>query len=642
MPFVIPTFFTAIDQLSSPVHRMQGALVGMTTAATAGELQLQRSLQATSAAALEVATSAGMLAGAILIPLGLATKAAIDFEKQMGNVATLVDTTKESIGSMGDELLGIASRMPIPIQDLTESLYQIRSAGVGAADAMHVLEVSGRLSVAGLSTATEATKGVTSALVAFKAQGLTADQIANSFFLTVKEGKTKMDALNESFGNNAAFIASAGVKLQDFNALTAALTISGLSASEAQNGISASVVGLIKPTTEMTKIYRLLGVASGEALIKKTGNVGDAIMDVTKAAKGANIEIPKLFNRMALKTVSTIVGGAFEPYKNNIKEQTAGVDALTTAYEKQLGTTASQAQIAKNNLATLGIRIGELLLPALTGLLKAVTPIINGLSDFAHNHKTLAGIIVGSIAAFGVFAAVVAGLAITVYTVTKAFWLWNLAGKVLAFTQGILAVATGTLNGELLLTPAAAKGAALGMRILNAGALGVLATFTKLAALTLLIYGIWKLFEKRDEQGERMAAILPHLPAGVDKKKFSDQFQDALSPGFVPLAKRMQGVQSYYPQSLYDSLAKKYYDDPKAQEDSLSKVPISELIKGSQNASDTTAQDHTVSYNTVDKNGNITITIDNKSGNKVYADAGNSGIPVYLRATGVFTKTGMA
>ena len=418
-------------------------MVSLTKVGGAAGAKITRSLSNTADAAMNVATSAGVMGAAILIPLGLATKAAMDFEKQMGNVATIVDTTKESMSAMGDEVLDIASRVPVKISDLTESLYQIRSAGISAADAMHVLETSARLSVAGLSSATDATKAVTSAMVAFKAEGLSADQIANSFFLTVKQGKTKMDALNESFGLNAAFVASAGVKLDDFNSATAALTVTGMSASEAQNGLSAAIVGLIKPTGEMIKVYQKLGVASGEQLIKKTGSLGDAIWEVTNAAKSANIEIPKLFNRMALKTVSSLNGGVRDNYKSNMAERAGNSDALATAFQKQLGTTAAQAQIAKNNIEQLAIRIGGLLLPALTQIVKIITPVIQSMSDFAHKHKLITGLVVKGALAFGVLAAATAGLSFVIGTITKATWLWSTA---VAVMDGVIAI----LNMELL------------------------------------------------------------------------------------------------------------------------------------------------------------------------------------------------
>ena len=51
----------------------------------------------------------------------------------MANVSTLVDTTVENMDEMGESVLRLSKKIPKPINDLTEGLYYIRSAGIGAA-----------------------------------------------------------------------------------------------------------------------------------------------------------------------------------------------------------------------------------------------------------------------------------------------------------------------------------------------------------------------------------------------------------------------------------------------------------------------------------------------------------------------------
>ena len=153
-PFIIPTVYTAVDKMSGPVMRMQAAVMGLANIGGARGTELQKSLEKTGDAASKIATSMLPIGLAIGIPFAIAGKQAMDFEKQMANVSTLVDTTKESMDAMGDSVLNLAKRTPVKLADLTESLYQIRSAGVDAAHAMGVLDASAKLSVAGLSTST--------------------------------------------------------------------------------------------------------------------------------------------------------------------------------------------------------------------------------------------------------------------------------------------------------------------------------------------------------------------------------------------------------------------------------------------------------------------------------------------------------
>ena len=60
------------------------------------------------------------------------TNEAIGFEDKMGNVATLIDTSTESIDAMGDSILRMATdeKIPVGINDMASGLYQVRSAGI--------------------------------------------------------------------------------------------------------------------------------------------------------------------------------------------------------------------------------------------------------------------------------------------------------------------------------------------------------------------------------------------------------------------------------------------------------------------------------------------------------------------------------
>jgi phage tail tape-measure protein len=97
-------------------------------------------------AAVGTAAFAGIAAGA-----GVSVKAAADFESSMSNVATLLDTTVEDMGKMKAQILELAGELPVPIEELTSALYDIRSAGIPASEAISTLASAGILATAGLS-----------------------------------------------------------------------------------------------------------------------------------------------------------------------------------------------------------------------------------------------------------------------------------------------------------------------------------------------------------------------------------------------------------------------------------------------------------------------------------------------------------
>jgi TP901 family phage tail tape measure protein len=160
---------------------------------------------------------AGLLAGgAMAVGIGYkAVQAATDFEAGMTNVATIIDTTTENMDAMGDKVKEISKRVPVDVEDLTTALYNVRSAGINAADAMGVLETSAKLAVAGLSTTEEAVDLLTSAINVYGDESHDENKLADILFKTVKAGKTTVAELAQGFGKVAGIAKETGISIEE-------------------------------------------------------------------------------------------------------------------------------------------------------------------------------------------------------------------------------------------------------------------------------------------------------------------------------------------------------------------------------------------------------------------------------------------
>lgn len=370
--------------------------------------------------------AAGFLAmgGAVA---GLA-KTFSDFESSMANVSTLVDTNAESMDAMGKSVLDIARRTPVAIGDLSSALYDVRSAGIDAGRAMDVLETSARLAVAGLSSTKEATNIMTSALNAFKAEGLSADQTANILFKTVKYGKTTIAELSQAFGATAPLVQSAGVALADFSAATAALTTVGVPASQAQNSLRAAVVALKKPTEEMDTIFKNLGVRSGPELIKTSGGLGEAFKRIYEEASRSGIVLEKATGRVeAAAAITSLATSTNAAYVDTLADMASGSDVLTEAFDKQNQTFSAVTQRMINTIQALAIELGQALVPALSVVANMVTDLAlrftslpQPIKEFVANGLLVGTVLSGIVAAIGLTVGALAGMASSVMGVVAA------------------------------------------------------------------------------------------------------------------------------------------------------------------------------------------------------------------------------
>lgn len=447
--FTVPTAFTAIDKMSPALSKMERKMSSFSKRAGANIDRLDRKFRKIGDRARKFGRSSLMFGAALLAPLGLAANEAIKFEKSMSNVSTIVDTSTEDMQKMGDEVLALATRMPKPVNELTSSLYDIRSAGIDANDAMSTLEYSTKLATAGLSDTQEATNITTSALNAFKSEGLDAAQTTDILFKTVQYGKTTISDMASAFGASAPTIAEAGVKLRDFSAATSALTTTGMPAAQAQTRLAQAVSKLNKPTSDMEKLFTQLGVKSGKELISSSENLVDVFSKLDVAAEKNNINLAKAWGSSeAYGATLALLGDQSDSYNKTLDDMANGSNAVNEAFEKQNDTTAAQAQIAKNNISVMSIAIGNALLPVLSDLMKMVTPMVKSFSDWARENKGTMSTIVKIVAAVGGLSVVLGGVAMAVSVVSKVMTVargvmmaWTVATKAVAVAQRVLNVA---------------------------------------------------------------------------------------------------------------------------------------------------------------------------------------------------------
>jgi TP901 family phage tail tape measure protein len=344
-----------------------------------------------------------------------AVKAASAFEKSMGNVATLVDTNVESMDAMGASVRDLAKKTPVELGQLSSALYDVRSAGVSAEDAMAVLESSAQLGVAGLSTTAEAANIMTSAVNAFAAEGLSAEQISDILFKTVKAGKTTLSELTNQFGSVSGAAASAGVSLADLQASTAAITTLGTPAATAQTQIKQALTEMQKPGKELSKIFQQLGAKDGIELIKTSGGLGNAFKLIKEQAEASGMTVAQVTGSVETASAVIALGDTVnQAYTDTLADMTTGTNAVNTAFEKQAQTADAQFQLMQNAFEDVKIEIGNALMPVLLDAAEGLRDFMSGIDeDTIRNLGKALAIAAAGFAGFK-FGQLVQGLAATI------------------------------------------------------------------------------------------------------------------------------------------------------------------------------------------------------------------------------------
>lgn len=350
--FLLSIIMRAVDKAAAPIKNVSDKLDKLSKKASA------------AGGALSTSISLPVVAG-----FAFATRSLVAFEQGMANVSTLIDTSKENLGEMGAAVLAIGRRTPVAIDELTATLYELRSSGVSAADQFRVLEQAARLGVAGLGTTKEAADLVTSSINAFQLKGEEAAKIYDQIFKTVNAGKTNIAQLSRGFGSVAGTVAASNIKIDEYLSSVAALTTVGLPASEAHTQLRAVIAGLTRTTEKSSKVFRALGARDFKDLITKSGGLVPALERIKKELGGNSSRMLALLGSTeALNAMLGLTGAQNAVFTSTLADMRTGANAVDGAFAKQNKTMASGIARTKNAMTSMGISVGTVLAPTLEKL----------------------------------------------------------------------------------------------------------------------------------------------------------------------------------------------------------------------------------------------------------------------------------
>ena len=114
---IIATRFLAVDAFTPIVNKINNKI----TQTTDSTNKLKNATNETRNAMQQVGFGAGMAFTALSLPLVMATKNALDFQQRMSYVGTIIDSTKENLGGITNELIAIHKELPVDRNDLAEA-----------------------------------------------------------------------------------------------------------------------------------------------------------------------------------------------------------------------------------------------------------------------------------------------------------------------------------------------------------------------------------------------------------------------------------------------------------------------------------------------------------------------------------------
>ena len=271
-----------------------------------------------------------------------------EFSGAMAEVRTIMDESVISFEDANKAVSDMAMAVGASEVDVAKGLYQTLSAGVtDAAEAMIMLEGATRLATVGVASTGDAVNLLTTVFNAY-GKAVTEDGVAKTSDMiqkTIQLGKTTMPELAASMGQVLPMASQLGVEFEEVAAAVAALTLSGLSTSEAVTQVTAVFTAFLKKGALAKAQFPELSNLMGANAIKTKG-LAKAMQDLMAATGGNEDILVKLMGRVeGAKATMSLTGKQAETFADQLNEIGTASGDVEEGFKKVMNSIAKKMDI---------------------------------------------------------------------------------------------------------------------------------------------------------------------------------------------------------------------------------------------------------------------------------------------------------
>lgn len=336
-------------------------------------------IKSTSDGLLNFAKGAALAAGAAFVGIGIAsTKMAADFETGMTSLVTGAGESASNLKSVSDGILKMAVDTGTSTKQLTDGMYMIESAGYHGADGLNVLKVAAEGAKVGNADLGSVANAVTTVLTDYHLKSSDATGAMNALITTVASGKTHMQDLAGSMSAVLPLASSLGISFPQVGGAMATMTNAGMSAQNASQNLANAIRSLATPNKVASSSLIEVGLSakkvsddlSNKGLAATIQEITDAVgKKFPQGGEAAKAALKGIMGGATGLNVALMLGNAnMDTFKSNTdaisKAMNAGSKDVQGWSDVQ-NTFNFKLDKAKEVMETLGIKIGEKLLPTL-------------------------------------------------------------------------------------------------------------------------------------------------------------------------------------------------------------------------------------------------------------------------------------
>jgi TP901 family phage tail tape measure protein len=302
---------------------------------------------------------------------GVAAKMAVDFNSAMTRIQTQAGASAKDVKLLSAEVLALGGKVQQTPLELANALYHLKSVGLDNADAMKALAQSSHLAAVGNADLEETTNAVAGAWRTGIRGAQNFKGAVSTLNAIIGAGNMTMSDLNDAIGTG--FLPAAktfGLSLHDVGSALAVMTDEGVPANAAATRLRMSFSLLGAPSHKAAMVLGDIGISVAkmghtlrdQGIVGAIGLLKTHMEGLSKVAK-ANLLSQAFGGGRSSAAIMTLVNN-FDVLKLKEKQVTDGMSKFGADVTKQAQTPQAKLKELESTLATLGVQIGDHLLPA--------------------------------------------------------------------------------------------------------------------------------------------------------------------------------------------------------------------------------------------------------------------------------------
>ena len=318
-------------------------------------------------------------------------KMAIDFEKNMTKINTLVGISGKEVQKLSQDVMALSGQTAQAPAELAEGLFFLTSAGLRGANAMEALEAVSKGVAVGLGEQSDLAKVAAAAQNAYGEETISAAEALDVFAGAVKEGMFEASDLAEVLGTQLGMAASLGISFQEANAFIATYTKTTGDARSATTSFGGVMMALAKTTPKMEKALMRVGL-SGNIVREMLGEQGlmQTLINIKTAFEDNNVPLTDFFSKsQALKGVLGVLGEQTDTYASVLDGLNGSIGNVDEGFSTLEDSVGFKMQKAFNNLKLATQDLGTVMLPIFTDIVDLATKLAKGFTELDSGTKKI-------------------------------------------------------------------------------------------------------------------------------------------------------------------------------------------------------------------------------------------------------------